>query len=183
MSSSTVAATRRNGNWEKQTVTSGTQTEKSDNTHRPLGAFCIIVGFAALWIARDYDTGTVISMGPGFFPKAISIGLVVLGALILFIAGRDLGPTEDDDRAPPTLGARLRIIGCITASIVAFGAALGPLGLPIATFVMVSIASLGHSGSKFPTVLVTAVVLALFATVLFAWLLGLQIPVLPQVFQ
>jgi hypothetical protein len=48
---------------------------------------------------------------------------------------------------------------------------------------MVSIAGLAHSGSKFSTVLVAAVALAVFATVLFAFLLGLQIPVLPQVFQ
>jgi hypothetical protein len=164
-------------------LTPTTATQEPDRTHLPLGVFCIVVGLGAFWIARDYETGTVISMGPGFFPKAISVGLILLGALVLVIAGRDLSPSAEEDAAPPKLSARLRILGCITASIVAFAAALVPLGLPAATFVMVSIAGLAHSGSKFSTVLVAAVALAVFATVLFALLLGLQIPVLPQVFQ
>jgi hypothetical protein len=46
---------------------------------------------------------------------------------------------------------------------------------------MVTIAGFSHRGSQPLTILATAIALAAFATVLFAWLLGLQIPVLPEV--
>lgn len=151
-----------------------------DGSHIPLGIFCIAAGAAALWIAQDYDTGTFISMGPGFFPKAVSGILILMGVIVLLLRGRDLQPVEND--APESsITSRLRIIGCVTASIVVFAAALMPLGLPFATFLMVAIAGLGHSGSRSLTILMTAAVLAIFATALFAFLLGLQIPVLPEV--
>ncbi len=151
-----------------------------DASHLPLGIFCILLGAAALWVAQDYDTGTFISMGPGFFPKAVSGLLILMGIVILLIRGRDLPAAEKDARDAPHLAASLRIIGCVTASIVVFAAALMPLGLPFATFVMVAIAGLGHSGSRPSVILLTAATLSILATILFAWLLGLQIPVLPE---
>lgn len=160
-----------------------TNNGQRDNTHIPLGAFFIIIGVAALWVARDYDTGTFISMGPGFFPKSISGCMILMGLLIILFRGKDLQAAEDDDREMPTAIARLRIIGCVTASILVFAAALSPLGLPVATFFMVTIAGFSHRGSRPLTILATAVCLAAFATILFAWLLGLQIPVLPEAFR
>lgn len=148
----------------------------------PLGFFCILVGLVSLFVARDYDTGTVISMGPGFFPKSISAGLVFLGALVLLFRSRDLPEDIEIVKAPPKLTARLRIIGCVTAAILVFALTLVPLGLPIATFLMVAIAAIGHDAFHPKAVLITAIALAAFATVLFAWLLRLQIPIIPQVF-
>ncbi len=157
-------------------------TVERDRTYLPLGLFCILAGLGALFVARDYDTGTVISMGPGFFPKSISGGLVLLGALILLFRSRDLPEEDDIAKAPPKFTARLRIIGCVTAAILVFALTLVPLGLPLATFLMVVIAGVGHEASSPKAVLITALALAAFATVLFAWLLRLQIPIMPQVF-
>lgn len=156
-------------------------TVDRDTSHLPLGIFCILLGAAALWIAQDYDTGTFISMGPGFFPKAVSGLLILMGVVVLLLKGKDLPATESDGGAVPSLSARLRIIGCVTASILVFAAALMPLGLPFSTFLMVAIAGIGHSGSRPISILLTAAALAILATILFAWLLGLQIPVLPEV--
>lgn len=158
--------------------------DRHDKTHVPLGLFCILLGLTAFWVARDYETGTVVSMGPGFFPKAISAGLIVLGGLVLLLRGRDL--PEDDDMQhleAASLPARIRIIASLTGSIVVFGATLLPLGLIAATFLMVVIASLAYDRSRLPAILATAVALAAFATVLFPYALGLNIPVLPQVLQ
>lgn len=156
-------------------------TVDRDTSHLPLGIFCILLGAAALWIAQDYDTGTFISMGPGFFPKAVSGLLILMGIVVLLLKGKDLPAAESDGGAIPSLSARLRIIVCVTASILVFAAALMPLGLPVSTFLMVAIAGLGHSGSRPISILLTAAALAILATILFAWLLGLQIPVLPEV--
>ncbi len=151
-----------------------------DRSHRPLAAFCVIVGAAALWISRDYETGTVIAMGPGFFPKAVAGLLIFLGIVILLVGGRDVEP--DDDSAKPTSGlvALGRIVLCVIGSIVLFGLALQPLGLPIATFLMVALASLARREAQLMPVMLTALILSVLSTILFALLLQLQIPVLPE---
>ncbi|MDM9645828.1 tripartite tricarboxylate transporter TctB family protein [Rhizobium sp. S163] len=157
-----------------------TTNGRRDNTHIPLGIFLIAIGLGALWVARDYDTGTFTSMGPGFFPKGISGCMILMGILVVLLRGKDLPEVEEDGQEAPTAVARLRIIGLVTASILVFAATLSPLGLPVATFFMVTIAGFSHRGSQPLTILATAIVLAAFATGLFAWLLGLQIPVLPE---
>ncbi|WP_180356156.1 tripartite tricarboxylate transporter TctB family protein [Aliirhizobium smilacinae] len=156
-------------------------TVEQDASHLPLGIFCIVAGLAALWIAQDYDTGTFISMGPGFFPKAVSGVLILIGILILLLRGRDMPAGASEVRDTPPLLSRLRVIGCVSAAILVFAATLMPLGLPFASFLMVALAGLGHSGSRPLTIVATAAVLAVLSTVLFAGLLGLQIPVLPEV--
>jgi len=161
-------------------MTTNITSSQPDRTHIPLGLFCILIGAAAMWIARDYETGTVISMGPGFFPKAISGLLVVFGAAILIVRGRDL--PEDGEAATEPLGIAglLRIVGCIIGSILTFAATLKGLGLPISIFLMVLVASFARSGTRPLAIVITALVLSVLATLLFAYALQLQIPVLPE---
>lgn len=159
-----------------------TSASSTDTSHRKLGPFCILAGAVAMWIARDYDAGTFIAMGPGFFPIAISGALIVLGVAVLIGGGRDL-PADDapaESETTLSLAGHLRIIGFITLSIVVFGLTLSPLGLPVASFLMVVLASLVRKSYGIGTTLATAVALAVFATLLFPLALGLQIPVLPE---
>nr|WP_280924245.1 tripartite tricarboxylate transporter TctB family protein [Ciceribacter sp. S153] len=158
------------------------ENHQTDTTHRQLGPFCIIVGAAALWIARDYETGTFVAMGPGFFPKTVSMLLIALGAFILLAGGRDL-PADDEQEAPVrghNIADVLRVIGCVIGSIIIFGLTLKPFGLPIASFLMVVLASFARKRASIAQTLAAAVALAVFATLLFPLALGLQIPVLPE---
>ena len=41
----------------------------------PPGLFFIALGAAAFWISRDYPLGELNRMGPGFFPRMLSIGI------------------------------------------------------------------------------------------------------------
>ncbi len=146
--------------------------------HRSLGIFCIIVGAGALWIAQDYEFGTVITMGPGFVPRLISAALILMGIVIIADGGRDV---RDEAPLPPFhVRSFLRIVLCVIGSIVLFGLALVPLGLAIATFLMVALAMLAQRGVRAWTLLLTAFVLAVFAVALFPGLLGIAVPVLPQ---
>lgn len=151
-----------------------------DRSHRPLSVFCVLVGVAALWISRDYETGTVIAMGPGFFPKAVAGLLIFLGIVILLVGGRDVKPDEDSARPSSGLATLGRIVLCVIGSVVLFGLALQPLGLPVATFLMVALASLARREARLIPVMLTALILSVLATILFALLLQLQIPVLPE---
>lgn len=158
------------------------ENHQIDTTHRHLGPFCIIVGAAALWIARDYETGTFVAMGPGFFPKTISMLLIALGAFVLLAGGRDL-PADDEQEAPVrgrSIADVFRVIGCIIGSIVIFGLTLKPFGLPVASFLMVVLASFSRKRASLAQTFAAAVALAVFATLLFPLALGLQIPVLPE---
>ena len=152
----------------------------SDTTHRPLAAFCILVGIGALWVSRDYDSGTVTSMGPGFFPKAVAGLLIFLGIIVFLVNGRDVEPSEDIGQPGIGLLSLGRILLFLIGSVVLFGLTLHPLGLPVATFLMVALASAARSGARPLTVILTALVLAIIATLLFAFALQLQIPVYPE---
>ncbi len=152
----------------------------SDRTNRPLAAFCIVVGIGALWVSRNYDAGTVISMGPGFFPKAVAGLLILLGIIVFLVNGRDVEPSEDPEQPGIGLLSLGRILLFVVGSVVLFGMTLHPLGLPVATFLMVALASAARSGARPVTVILTALVLAIFATLLFAFALQLQMPVYPE---
>ena len=156
-----------------------TSRQSNDLTHRPLAAFCVLVGLGALWISRNYETGTVISMGPGFFPKAVAGLLILFGVIIFVVSGRDVEPFEDDG---PGIGllSLSRILLFVIGSVVLFGLTLGPFGLPVATFLMVTAASAARSGARPIPVFLTALVLSVLATLLFAYALQLQIPVYPE---
>ncbi|WP_083198360.1 tripartite tricarboxylate transporter TctB family protein [Pararhizobium polonicum] len=157
-----------------------TDKRRTDTTHIPLGLFCILTGAVAMWIARDYETGTVVSMGPGFFPKAVSGLLLAFGAAILIVRGRDLPEPDEDATSRLAIGELLRIVCCVIGSIVLFGVTLMSLGLPVSTFLMVLVASLARSDTRPAAILLTAIVLSVVATLLFAYALRLQIPVLPE---
>ncbi|WP_413757962.1 tripartite tricarboxylate transporter TctB family protein, partial [Vibrio vulnificus] len=47
------------------------------------GLLYLIIGAAALYMAADYEMGTAISMGPGYFPKVLSGLLILIGAASL----------------------------------------------------------------------------------------------------
>ena len=49
----------------------------------PPGLFFIVLGAAALWVSRDYPLGDLNRMGPGYFPRMLSVGMICLGVLIV----------------------------------------------------------------------------------------------------
>ncbi|WP_196216778.1 tripartite tricarboxylate transporter TctB family protein [Paracoccus shanxieyensis] len=144
---------------------------------RQLAAFCIILGAGALWVARDYDAGSVIAMGPGFFPRAISGLLILMGIVIFLLRGRDAEQVQEEPAHPLVIA---RIILCICGAVVLFGITLQPLGLALAVFLMVLLASGARRDAGIVGPVLTATALAALAVVLFVYLLGLSIPVLPR---
>ncbi|MCA0423440.1 MAG: tripartite tricarboxylate transporter TctB family protein [Proteobacteria bacterium] len=155
-----------------------------DRTWLPLGISCIILGLAAIAIARDYPYGSVTAMGPGFIPTAVSILLIFFGALILAGRGRDVPESADGGEiAAPAFSPEgpWRAIGSITVSIVLFGMSIKPLGLPITAFLVVLVAGYAHSQMRIWPLLTLAVLLSAAATLVFIGLLGLNIGTLPRV--
>ena len=139
----------------------------------PPGLLFIALGSAALWISRDYTFGDVHRMGPGFFPRMLSFGLIGLGALIVLKGLSDLPRGSG-------LGARLdRSLWLIPASMVVFGLSVEPLGLVAALAVAIALAGAAHRQARLMEVAISAVALIALSVLIFVVVLKLPLRLWP----
>ncbi len=146
------------------------------------GVMFTVVGVAFAWGASTYNVGSGARMGPGYFPLLLGIVMAAIGLGIMF-SGLTV-ETEDGE----IIGkwAWKQVIYILGANL-AFGVLLGGLpsigipamGLIIAIYALVIIASLAGSEFNFKKVLVLATVLAIGSYIAFIWALKLQIQVWP----
>ncbi|RZL54767.1 MAG: tripartite tricarboxylate transporter TctB family protein [Variovorax sp.] len=146
------------------------------------GVMFTVVGVAFAWGASTYNVGSGARMGPGYFPLLLGIVMAAIGLGIMF-SGLTV-ETEDGE----IIGkwAWKQVIYILGANL-AFGVLLGGLpsigipamGLIIAIYALVIIASLAGSEFDFKKVLVLATVLAIGSYIAFIWALKLQIQVWP----
>jgi hypothetical protein len=150
--------------------------------------FAAGISFSAVGLAfgigawSNYTVGDAARMGPGYFPLLLGLALAALGVAIVF--GSLVVDSQDDER----IGAiAWRPLGYIIGANLAFGALLGglprlgipPMGLIIAIYGLVLIASLAGDEFKLKEVIVLATLLAVGSYVAFVWGLRLQFPVWP----
>ncbi|PLZ02670.1 tripartite tricarboxylate transporter TctB [Burkholderia sp. WAC0059] len=137
------------------------------------GALIMFLGLAAVHVGIGYDTGTLQNMGPGFFPVAVGVFMVVLGVLIALNArGEDEGADPDERHRPP----EWRGWTCIGLSIVAFVLIGKYGGLLPATFAIVFIAALGDRDNSVTQAGLLAAAMCVVSAAVFWWALQLQLP-------
>lgn len=132
------------------------------------GLFFALFGLFVVWQSLQYPLGRGSQMGPGMFPLALGVLLVVVGLLVTAKAMR----AEHSVAAP--FEWRSAIV--ITAAILASGALLLPAGLFIAIPVLVLVSALAARNSRLPAVLVSAAALTIMVWLLFIVGLDLRIP-------
>ena len=140
------------------------------------------VGAAFAWGATTYNVGTGARMGPGYFPLMLGILMVVIGIAITFTAL--VVETEGGGKIGKWAWKPLFFI---IASNVAFGILLAgiprfnipAMGLMVAIYALVFIASMAVDGWKFRSTLILATVLAIGSYLAFVMALKLQFPVWP----
>ena len=127
--------------------------------------------FVALYAATHYKIGTTLRMGPGYFPAVVG-GLVALLGLAL-VAGslRLAGPRLPRVEWRPAL--------LILAAGVAFGYLLKPLGLVLATVVLVIASAFGGHEFRWKEAIALAIALAVLSVAIFVYGLGLPFPLWP----
>ena len=140
------------------------------------GLLCLAIGGLTLFEANRYSIGTLGNMGPGFYPAVLG-GLMCLVGVLIIAAGAPLG-VEDPLHAMP-VGAQWRGRLCIVSGVGLFIACAQPLGLVIATFACVFTAAMGDRKATWRSALVLASGMTLFGVLLFAGLLGVNLPVWP----
>ena len=140
------------------------------------GVMFIAFGLAAMVIAlKNYQFGTAVRMGPGYFPAVLGGLLVVLGLITLAGSLVIAGPKV------PTLHFRPLLL--ISAGCIAYGYLMKPLGLMLATAILVFMSALGGHEFKWKEVTILAVALIVFSVLVFVKGLTLPFPLWPEAFE
>jgi hypothetical protein len=133
------------------------------------GVLFVAFGCAGLWIGRNYPAGTLVRMGPGFFPLMMSIALVGIGGLLLARSLVVVG--EPLERI--ALWPQLLILG----SIVAFGLLIERVGLAVAVVAVAIISGIAAQGLRWFELVALALTMSAVSVALFVYALGQPIPV------
>lgn len=140
------------------------------------------VGVAFAWGATTYRIGEGAHMGPGYFPLWLGVLMTLLGAAITFSAL----VVEAEGGGKMGKWAWRPLFFVILANLV-FGVLLvgfprlniPAMGLIVAIYALVFIASLAEAGCKLKTTFILATVLAIGSYLAFVLVLKLQFPVWP----
>jgi hypothetical protein len=139
----------------------------------PPGLFFIVLGAAALWVSRDYPLGNLNRMGPGYFPRMLSVGMICLGVLILrqgltgLAGGKGL-------RAGPD-----RSFWLIPLSLAVFGLSVEPLGVVVALALTLAVAGAAHREARIKEVAISIVTLIVLCVLIFVVALKLPLRLWP----
>lgn len=133
--------------------------------------FLAIAAFFAFF-GSQLTIGTAARMNAGYVPV---LGAVLLGALGAVILGQDLL------RRTPEPIARINWRGliCVAAGILVFAFTLRPLGLPLASVLLVLIGCLAERPFRPVQALLLGVFLAAASSLIFVAGIGLQLPLWP----
>jgi len=135
------------------------------------GILYIAFGAATIIVALNYPLGSAGRMGPGYFPRGLGILLIVLGVVLSLRALRVKG-------TPLRFGSFKPLL-IVIGSVVVFGLAAGPLGLVVATVLLVIVSSAASDDFRWKEAVVSSLLLAGFTVLAFAYGLKLQLPIWP----
>ncbi len=135
------------------------------------GLMFIAFGIGFALIARNYQMGTSVRMGPAYFPTVLGAILAVLGLVIFLQSFVVVG-----EKVPRFY---FRPLILIVAAVVVFGVLLKPLGLVLSLAILVGVGAFGGFEFKAKEVVILYVVLAIFSVMVFVKGLGLPIPIWP----
>jgi hypothetical protein len=142
------------------------------------GALCIAGGIGVLVEARKDSIGSLDRLGPGFYPAVLGTLLTLVGVLIVAAAlistSRDA--TRFDDMAHEAGAPDWRGCACIVGGVVMFIVFARLMGLAPAIFACVFVGALGDRTATLRGCLILATVMAVAGTVLFGYLLGINMP-------
>ncbi len=135
------------------------------------GLMFSLCGVLTLVGAGRYKLGTAARMGPGFFPTLLGSLLTILGLVIVI-------------RALWIPGERVKSWGLrplllVTGAIIGFAVLVQPLGLVVATLVMILVSCFGGREFHLGEVAVLCLLLVTIAVALFAWGLGIPFKIWP----
>ncbi|HEY2531110.1 MAG TPA: tripartite tricarboxylate transporter TctB family protein [Xanthobacteraceae bacterium] len=139
------------------------------------GGLMVLLGLGIALKGVTYRMGSLMHMGPGFFPTSLGVILVLIGMAIA-VAG--MAPSEDkeDQRILPE-NPQWWAWFCILMSPVLFILFGRFFGMAPGTFACVFIAALGDRNKTWRSALILSTVVTVFGVALFSYLLQVPMPV------
>jgi hypothetical protein len=145
-----------------------------DSEWIPPGLFFISLGCAALWVSRDYPVGDLNRMGPGFFPRMLSFGMIGLGVVSVLRGLPGLAAANGG-------GARFdRSMVLIPACMAVFGLSVEPLGLVLALALTIALAGFAHREARLKEVGLSIAFLIALSVLVFVVILKLPLRLWPD---
>jgi Tripartite tricarboxylate transporter TctB family len=129
------------------------------------GVLFLLIGLGAVAVARDYEMGTAMRMGPAYFPTVLGWVLYGFGAFLLLrgiAAGGGVGVTW-----------AWRPLAFVTLALLAFGFVIARFGLIPALVAMFFVCAAAGREYRFGEVLVLTAVMSAFAVGVFVYALKL----------
>ena len=133
----------------------------------------LLIGLAAVGLfgTLNLNSGQLSSVGPGMMPKITSVGLAVFGSVLIVQSSIAAGPAVQ--------AWNWRGILFVFGAVLVFAATIRGLGLGVAGPLSVIISSLADRDTRLIEIISFALLMTAVSAVLFRWLLGLPIPILP----
>lgn len=136
---------------------------------RIIGALLLVFALGAWWLSHDLETGFMQPIGPGEYPRLISLPLGALSLLLILRPG--LNQRWPGRAALVRQALTLLVLGC-------YAGLVKPLGfLPASLVTVVLLVRL--FGAAWKPALVSGSVLTLSLYALFEFLLGMPLPNMP----
>jgi len=138
------------------------------------GLMFIMFGLLGVWLSWPLDTGTPSDMGPGYFPRAVCILLILLGGAL---SVSDL--LREGERIE---GWAWKPLVLVTLSSLAFAFLLKPIGL-VGTLVATTVLASAASTLLRPFALAVLTAVMIITNIgIFVLVLKMPIPLWPSVF-
>ena len=136
----------------------------------------LFIGIATIIGSQNYQMGSLVRMGPGYFPLMLGILLTAIAALILFSPEALTDDGDADDGVVLTMREQVITWALVVGSVILFIIIGKYGGLIPATFVMCSLAALGDKGNTWKTAVIIGVVMSIVSAALFVYGLQIQFP-------
>ncbi len=134
------------------------------------GALMALIGLASVGGGARLRVGTLVHMGPGFFPVAVGAILALIGIAIALRGARQ------SDWSGTVVKPDWRGWGCIIGAMVAFMVLGAYGGLVPATFAIVFISAIGDRKNSLKEAFWLSVAMVAISVSVFWWGLQLQLP-------
>ncbi len=136
----------------------------------------LFIGIATIIGSQNYQMGSLIRMGPGYFPLMLGILLTAIAVLILFSPEALTDDGDTDYGVVLTMREQVTTWALVVGSVILFIIIGKYGGLIPATFVMCSLAALGDKGNTWKTAVIIGVVMSIVSAALFVYGLQIQFP-------
>jgi hypothetical protein len=133
------------------------------------GLIYIAFGLSAIVIARDYDMGTALRMGPAYFPTILGALLMLIGAISVM--------RSFFVRDAPIGGFALKAVLIVVVATFLFGVTVRGAGLAIALPILIIVSATASNRFTWVGSVALAAGLTLFCVLVFLKGLGVPLPI------